>query len=63
MEETNRKSTYQRAMVIDDNEVDRYIAKRILSHYHFADEVILKESAKKALEYLKSMEQTPQTVA
>ena len=39
-------------MVIDDNEIDLYIAKRVMDRYSFTDEVIIMDSAKNALSYL-----------
>src|SRR5690348_12546469 len=46
---------YKRVMVVDDNEIDRYIAQRNIKKYAFAEDVVLKESAKSALSYLSSM--------
>ena len=40
-------------MVIDDTDVDRYIAQHVIKKYAFAEEIIPMESAQKALEYLK----------
>lgn len=52
----NVKSRYKKVMVIDDTYVDRFIADRNIKKYGFAEEVILMESAKMALEYLASKE-------
>ena len=49
-------------MVIDDNEVDLYVSRRVIEKYSFADEVILMDSAKEALEYLKSHDGGPDTL-
>ena len=53
-------------MIVDDTQVDRYIAERNLKKYGFAEEVIAKESAKSALEYLSSLvdstEQLPELI-
>jgi CheY-like chemotaxis protein len=43
---------FKKVMVIDDNEIDLYIAKRVIKKYAFAEETILMESAANALEYL-----------
>lgn len=59
MNEFKEKNTYKKVMVIDDNEVDRYIAARNIKKYAFAEEVILKESAQAALDYLALLESTP----
>ena len=52
--ETNEKALYKKVMIVDDTYVDRYIAERNLKKYGIAEEVISKESAKAALEYLVS---------
>ncbi len=43
---------YDRVMVIDDNAIDRYIAEMSILRSAFAKEVISKESAEAALDYL-----------
>jgi CheY-like chemotaxis protein len=43
---------YKKVMVIDDTQVDRYIAERNIKHYGFAEEVISMDSAHSALKYL-----------
>ena len=39
-------------MVADDTYADRFIAERNILKYHFAEEVVLKDSAQVALDYL-----------
>jgi len=39
-------------MVVDDNDMDLYVAKRVINRYAFAEDVIIMESANEALEYL-----------
>lgn len=62
----NQKPTYKKVMIIDDNATDRYIATRNLQKYLFAEEIVAKESAKNALQYLESLagtsEQLPQLI-
>jgi len=66
MTESNNKYLYKRVMVIDDNQIDRYIATRNIQKYRFAEEVIAKESARTALEFLKllseDVEKLPQLI-
>lgn len=62
MDQTPDKPFFQRVLVIDDNETDRFIARRLIEKYKFSHEVILKESATRALEYLTSLEDTPDMV-
>lgn len=59
MENTEAKSIFKKVLVIDDSETDRYVAKRMLQKYNFADEIVAKESATKALLYLQTLENTP----
>ncbi len=51
---------YKKVMIIDDTYVDRYIGQRNIKKYGFAEEVVTKESAKSALEYLASLIDTPE---
>lgn len=51
----NSAACYKKVMIIDDTYVDRYIAERNLVKYGFAEEIILKECATDALEYLRSI--------
>jgi len=59
MDQETAKSSFKKILVIDDNPTDRYIAKRMAEKHHFAEEIILQESALDALEYIKSLENTP----
>jgi CheY-like chemotaxis protein len=43
---------YKKVMVIDDTQVDRYIAERNIKKYGFAEEVITFDSAHSALQFL-----------
>jgi CheY-like chemotaxis protein len=56
MDNINDSPLYKRVMVIDDNLVDRYVARRNLLKYSFAEEIIEKGSANMALEFLRSLE-------
>lgn len=60
MNEELLKPTFKKIMVIDDNPTDRYIAKRMAEKYHFAEEIMLQESALEALDYIRSLENTPE---
>ena len=53
------KTTYKKVMIIDDTEVDRYVAVRNIKKFGFAEEVIAKESAKAALQYLELCQDDP----
>ena len=39
-------------MIVDDNDIDRYIAKKVISQYQFCDEVMSYGNPLEALEYL-----------
>lgn len=45
---------YKKVIVIDDNEIDLYIAKRVMAKYSFAEEVVTFSSAIDALEYIQT---------
>ena len=51
---------YKKVMVIDDSETDRYVASYNIKRHGFAEEVIVKEAAMDALEYLRSVVNTPE---
>jgi CheY-like chemotaxis protein len=56
MDPATAKPSFKKILVIDDNPTDRYIAKRMAEKHHFAEEIVLQESALEALEYLRSLE-------
>lgn len=45
-------STIGKVMLVDDNDTDNFISRRIIEITKFADEVIVKNSGKGALDYL-----------
>ncbi|MGB3182775.1 MAG: response regulator [Cyclobacteriaceae bacterium] len=47
-------------MLVDDNDTDNFISKRIIEITKFAKEVEIKNSGKSALEYLESNKDTPE---
>lgn len=49
----------KKVMIVDDNDVDLYIGERSIQKFGFADEVVLQNSPLKALEYLRSLADTP----
>ncbi|MCW3124047.1 MAG: cheB 1 [Flavipsychrobacter sp.] len=51
---------YKKVLVVDDNQVDRYIAEIVMSKYAFAEQIVCLESAPDALEYLIALESTPE---
>lgn len=56
------KPPFKRILIIEDNETDRYIARRMIQKYHFSEDTVVKESAPKALEYLKSLLKSPESM-
>ncbi|MCX6290223.1 MAG: response regulator [Bacteroidetes bacterium] len=60
MENQNQTPRYKKVLVIDDTYVDRYIAERNIKKYGFAEEVISKESARSALDYLAGLADHPE---
>lgn len=53
-------SRYSVVMLVDDNELDNFINKKLLENEKFADTVIVHQSAQSALEDLKKLESTPE---
>lgn len=51
---------YQSVMLIDDNELDNFINKKLLENESFASSVYVHQSAQAALEELKKMASTPE---
>jgi len=53
---------YKKALLIDDNEIDNFINKKLLLKTRFAVDIVEKKSATTALEYLKSMVDEPENL-
>ncbi|KAA2219310.1 MULTISPECIES: response regulator [Maribacter] len=49
-----------KVLLIDDSEIDNYINKAIISKSKFINEVIVKTSGLKALNYLRELEESPE---
>ncbi len=60
IENPTNKPPFKKVLIIEDNEIDRFVAKRMLEKRFFCEEVVLIESAPKALSYLKSLEYMPE---
>lgn len=50
--EPNHNHIYKSVLVVDDTDIDRLLAEKIVKKYDFADEVVLMESAEEMLDYL-----------
>ena len=50
---------YKCVMVIDDNQIDLYIAEKVMETTRFAEKVICVSSAREALAYLKPLHDKP----
>ena len=50
----NSSSRYNTVMLIDDNELDNFVNKKLIENEHFADNVLVQSSGNNALDYLKS---------
>ena len=50
---------YKKVMVVDDNQIDLYIAEMVMATTKFAEQVICVGSAKEALDYLKPLHDRP----
>jgi two-component system, NarL family, nitrate/nitrite response regulator NarL len=56
------KRTVQKAVLIDDSEIDLYIQKRFLEVSHFSEELVMYNSANEALSRLKSEPSPPDVI-
>ena len=52
-------SRYQTVMVVDDNEIDRYIAEGVIIKNRFSEKVIVAESAADALSFIEAHADKP----
>jgi CheY-like chemotaxis protein len=53
---------YPKVMVIDDNEIDLYIAEMVMKHSKFAEQIICMKSGKEALDYLRPLLSSPEEI-
>lgn len=57
---------YKKVMVIDDNDMDLYVSKRVIEKSAFAEEIMLMESATEAIAYFEAnahdVEQLPSLI-
>ena len=51
---------YPVVMLIDDNELDNFINKKLLENEKFADKILVHQSAQSALEELNKLENNPE---
>lgn len=49
-------------LLIDDNDIDNFVAKKIIEKSGFAEKVIIVQSARSALDYLNSEESTSDNI-
>lgn len=50
-----KPTRFRKVLLIDDNEIDNFINERMITSSHFSKEVIVKNSADAALDYLKQL--------
>jgi two-component system, NarL family, nitrate/nitrite response regulator NarL len=56
------KGSVQKAVLIDDSDIDLFIQKRFLEVYHFSNELVMYNSANEALNSLKTTEVPPDVI-
>jgi len=54
------KGRFRMALLIDDNQIDNIINKRILENQKYVDKIITYQSAKDAVEYLQNHSEDPE---
>ena len=52
-------NSYERVLLIDDNETDNFISERIIQLTNFSQLTVVKNSGKEALDYLKENKNNP----
>ncbi len=57
MTEETPDMVFRKIMVVDDNQIDRYIAEKTIRKYHFAEDILQMPSAVEALKYLSTAAQ------
>ena len=50
----NSSARYNTVMLIDDNELDNFVNKKLIENEHFASQVLVQSSGINALDYLKT---------
>lgn len=53
---------YNKVMLIDDDDIDIYISRRIIADCSFAEQVISKDNTDDAMIFLKDLESTPENI-
>ena len=49
----NSSARYNTVMLVDDNELDNFVNKKLIENEHFASQVLVQPSGNNALDYLK----------
>ncbi|MDX1627458.1 MAG: response regulator [Fulvivirga sp.] len=55
-------TSYNTVMVIDDNDIDLFINKRVIEFSKFGENILTMQSAKDALQYLNSGKELPEVI-
>jgi len=50
----NSSPRYKTVMLVDDNELDNFVNKKLIENEHFANNVLVQSSGANALDYLKA---------
>ena len=53
---------FELVLLVDDNDTDNFISKRIIEINHFSNRVVIKNSGKSALEYLEENKNNPENL-
>jgi CheY-like chemotaxis protein len=62
MSTISQPTRYKKVLIIDDDQIDIYISERILRSALFAEDIVSKSNATDALNYLKSIRDTPENL-
>lgn len=59
---TQTSPAYNCVLLLDDNELDNFINRKTLEAVRFSDKIVVNNTAKNALDFLKSLHETGQKV-
>jgi CheY-like chemotaxis protein len=58
----SKTARFKRVLLVDDNDIDNFINERIITSSFFADKVVVKTSARAALDFLRDNVSNPETL-
>jgi CheY-like chemotaxis protein len=60
--ELNNTPKVSLVMLVDDNDTDNFLSKKIMEHVNFSENILIKNTGKSALEYLHQNQNDPNKI-